>query len=272
MEAIKKPISSKVPLKRSDELVKILEEIKQAKKFYTIAGPCSVENEGQIHRIATLLASVGVRLLRGGAFKPRTSPYAFQGIGKLGYKLLADAALANNMYSVSEVMSEAQLDLALDFIDIFQVGARNMQNYALLKLLGKTQKPILLKRGLCATYDELINAAEYIKCEGNSTILLCERGIRTFESYTRNTLDILAIPALKELASYPVIIDPSHAAGKRSLVLPISYAAVAAGANGLIIEVHDQPELAKSDASQALPVHDFLAAVPKFQAIWSILN
>jgi 3-deoxy-7-phosphoheptulonate synthase len=217
-----------------------------------IAGPCSVESAEQIEAIAALVAKQGVRVLRGGAFKPRTSPYSFQGLGKNGLKLIRAAADAHDLLVVSEVMDHTQIPLMMDFVDVLQVGARNMQNYNLLREVGKVSKPVLLKRGISATLEELLLSAEYIMMGGNYQVILCERGIRTFESYTRNTLDISAIPVIKKLSHLPIIVDPSHGTGRRDKVSPMARAAVAAGADGLLIEVHNEPEKALSDGAQSL--------------------
>ncbi|MFA6867375.1 MAG: 3-deoxy-7-phosphoheptulonate synthase [Clostridia bacterium] len=219
--------------------------------FTMIAGPCSIESEHQIVSIAKELQSFGTHFLRGGAFKPRTSPYAFQGLREGGLTLLLKAKEATGMGIVTEIMSAEHIDLMKD-VDILQVGARNMQNFELLKALGRTNKPILLKRGLCATINEWLMSAEYIMAEGNNQVILCERGIRTFETYTRNTLDLSAIPIVKELTHLPVIVDPSHASGLSRLVRPMSLAAAGAGSDGLMIEVHNDPCNALCDGAQAL--------------------
>lgn len=237
-----------------------------------MAGPCSIENEAQIHRIAKSVAAVGAKFLRGGAFKPRTSPYDFQGLGLEGLKYIQAAAKENNMLSVSEVMDHDQLELALGRIDILQIGARNMQNYSLLKELGKTDTPIMLKRGFAATYKEFLMAAEYILNAGNPNVMLCERGIRTFEPYTRNTLDIGAVPVLHELSHLPVIIDPSHGTGIRSMVAPMGCAAVAAGADGIMVEVHYDPDKSYSDAQQAISVPHFTKMMHDMQAIRKVVR
>ena len=221
-----------------------------------IAGPCSVESEEQIISVACSVKASGAQILRGGAFKPRTSPYAFQGLRGEGIELLLKAKKATGLPIVTEIMDLSQLDLFAD-IDIIQVGARNMQNFELLKQLGRSDKPILLKRGLANTYQELLMSAEYIMASGNNNVILCERGIRTFETYTRNTLDISAIPALKKLSHLPIIIDPSHAAGIAEFVPQLSMAAVAAGTDGLIIEVHNDPSHAKCDGAQSLTPDNF---------------
>ena len=221
-----------------------------------IAGPCSVESEEQIISVARSVKASGAQILRGGAFKPRTSPYAFQGLRGEGIELLLKAKKETGLPIVTEIMDLSQLDLFAD-IDIIQVGARNMQNFELLKQLGHSKKPILLKRGLANTYQELLMSAEYIMASGNEQVILCERGVRTFETYTRNTLDISAVPALKKLSHLPIIIDPSHAAGIAEFVPPLSMAAVAAGTDGLIIEVHNDPSHAKCDGAQSLTPENF---------------
>ena len=230
-----------------------------------IAGPCSVESEEQICEIAKRVKAAGASFLRGGAFKPRTSPYAFQGLRAEGIELLTEARAKTGLPIVTEIMSLQHLDLFND-VDIIQVGARNMQNFELLKELGHSKKPILLKRGLANTIEELLMSAEYITAGGNNQIILCERGIRTFETVTRNTLDISAIPILKKATHFPIVIDPSHASGISSLVLPLSLAAVACGADGLIIEVHNDPKNALSDGAQSLTPDEFDIAMSKISA------
>jgi 3-deoxy-7-phosphoheptulonate synthase len=217
-----------------------------------MAGPCSVESAEQIETIAALVAKAGVRVLRGGAFKPRTSPYSFQGLGKIGLQLMRAAADRHDLLVVSEVMDHTQIPLMMECVDLLQVGARNMQNYNLLKEVGKVSKPVLLKRGISATLEELLLSAEYIMAGGNYNVILCERGIRTFESYTRNTLDISAIPVIKKLSHLPIIVDPSHGTGRRDKVPPMARATVAAGGDGLLIEVHADPEKALCDGAQSL--------------------
>ncbi len=224
--------------------------------YALIAGPCSVESEEQIILIARKVKAAGAQLLRGGAFKPRTSPYAFQGMGADGIELLLKAKADTGLPIVSEIMDISQLEFFKD-VDVLQVGARNMQNFTLLKELGKLDKPILLKRGLTATYQELLMSAEYIMANGNGKVILCERGIRTFETATRNTLDITAIPYLKEKSHLPVVIDPSHAAGLSRMVAPLSMGSTAAGCDGLLIEVHNDPENALSDGPQSLKPEAF---------------
>ncbi|MQL51597.1 3-deoxy-7-phosphoheptulonate synthase [Desulfofundulus thermobenzoicus] len=217
-----------------------------------IAGPCAVENEDLMITLALALKEMGVHILRGGAFKPRTSPYSFQGLGEEGLRILARAREATGLPVITEVTDVRCLELVCRYSDIIQIGSRNMQNFVLLREVGRVSKPVLLKRGLSATIEEWLLAAEYILSEGNSRVMLCERGIRTFETYTRNTLDINAIPAVKELSHLPVIADPSHGTGRRSLVAPVARAAVAAGADGLMLEVHPRPEEALSDGPQSL--------------------
>ena len=226
-------------------------------EFVVMAGPCSVESEAQIMRAAEGVATAGAKILRGGAFKPRTSPYDFQGMEEEGLKLLQKAKKATGLAIITEVMSDRDVDLIAQYADIMQVGARNMQNFILLKALGKCGRPVLLKRGMSGTLKELLMSAEYIVAHGNSDVILCERGIRTFETETRNTCDIAAIPALNELTHFPVILDPSHATGKRSLVPAVSRAGVAIGADGLIVEVHPAPEKAISDGAQSLDLPQF---------------
>ena len=240
-------------------------------EFVVMAGPCSVESEEQIMRAAEGVAKAGAKLLRGGAFKPRTSPYDFQGMEEEGLKLLQKAKKATGLAIVTEVMSDRDVSLVAEYADVLQIGARNMQNFVLLKALGKCGRPILLKRGLSSTVKELLMSAEYIVAHGNSEVMLCERGIRTFETVTRNTCDIAAIPALNELTHLPVILDPSHATGKRSLVPALARAGVAIGADGLIVEVHPAPEKAISDGAQSLDLAQFEKMMKELQpyvALW----
>jgi 3-deoxy-7-phosphoheptulonate synthase len=217
-----------------------------------MAGPCSAESERQVHESAAAVKKAGAKIFRGGAFKPRSSPYSFQGLGEEGLRMLREAADQHNMKLVSEVMDVSQIDLVGRYSDIYQVGARNMQNFTLLRELGRTRKPVLLKRGIAATIEEWLLSAEYILAGGNSDVILCERGIRTFESYTRNTLDISAIPVVKKLSHLPIITDPSHATGKRDKVAAMARASVAAGADGIIVEVHCNPDKALSDGAQSM--------------------
>jgi len=227
------------------------------KKIIVMAGPCAVENKNQVIEAALAVKKAGAVALRGGAFKPRTSPYSFQGLGEEGLKLLAMARDMAGLAVVTEVTTPEQVPLVAQYADILQVGARNMQNFALLHAVGESHKPVLLKRGLSSTLEEFLNAAEYILSHNNPRVILCERGIRTFETYTRNTLDINAIPALKSLSHLPVVVDPSHGTGKRELVAAVSKAAIAAGADGLMIEVHPNPENALSDGAQSLRPEEF---------------
>ena len=236
-----------------------------------IAGPCSVESEEQIISVARSVKASGAQILRGGAFKPRTSPYAFQGMREEGINLLLQAKKDTGLPIVTEIMDLSQLDLFSE-IDIIQVGARNMQNFELLKQLGRSGKPVLLKRGLANTYQELLMSAEYIMAYGNEKVILCERGVRTFETYTRNTLDISAVPALKKLSHLPVVIDPSHAAGIADFVAPLSLAAVAAGTDGLIIEVHNDPTHAKCDGAQSLTPEMFDKLTGQLKKIKSAIS
>src|ERR1700716_606855 len=226
-------------------------------EFIVMAGPCSVESEKQIRQSAEGVAKAGAKTLRGGAFKPRTSPYDFQGMEEDGLKLLQKARRATGLAIITEVMSDRDVDLIAQYADVMQVGARNMQNFVLLKALGKCGRPVLLKRGMSSTMKELLMSAEYVVAHGNPDVILCERGIRTFETATRNTCDIAAIPALNELTHLPVILDPSHATGKRSLVPAVCRAGVAIGADGLIVEVHPSPEKAISDGAQSLDLAQF---------------
>jgi len=244
-------------------------------EFVVMAGPCSVENEKQIMETAEAVAAAGAKILRGGAFKPRTSPYDFQGLELEGLKLLAKAREATGLAIVTEVMSERDAEMVAEYANIVQVGARNMQNFALLKALGKCPRPVLLKRGMSSTVKELLMSAEYIVAHGNSNVMLCERGIRTFETATRNTYDISAVPVLNELTHLPVILDPSHAAGKRSLVPALSRAAVAVGADGLLVEVHPCPEKAISDGAQSLTTEQFrtmMGELRPYLSLWRDLR
>ena len=220
--------------------------------FLFISGPCSVESEEQIMACARFMSECGVRVLRGGAFKPRSSPYSFQGLEERGLVYLQRAAKQYGMFSISEVMDAEHLDMVADHVDILQIGARNMQNFALLKKLGSVSNPVFLKRGMSATYEDLLLSAEYIVEGGNPHVILCERGIRTFEPSTRNTLDITAVPVLKQMTHLPVVVDPSHACGRRDLIAPLTKAAVAAGADGIMIESHPNPDAAFSDKDQTI--------------------
>ena len=241
-------------------------------ELFIIGGPCSIESREQMEFCAKLAHSEGASALRGGAFKPRTSPYEFQGMGEEGLKILKEAALPYNLITVSEVMDVSQIELVSQYIDILQVGARNMHNFSLLKELGRVKNPILLKRGFAASYQDLLLAAEYIVSAGNPNVILCERGIRTFETYTRNTLDLNAVPALKELTHLPILVDPSHGTGKRSLVLPMARAAVAAGADGLAIEMHPEPDRALTDAAQTIGPSAFQKMMKEINLIHKCLS
>ena len=232
-----------------------------------MAGPCSVESRDQIEETAAIVAAQGARILRGGAFKPRSSPYSFQGMGEEGLKLMREAADRNGLLVVSEAMDATQLPLLCAYSDLLQVGARNMQNFNLLREIGGLRKPVLLKRGISATIEELLLAAEYVMSGGNYDVILCERGIRTFETYTRNTMDISAIPVVKKLSHLPIVADPSHGTGRRDLVPPLARAAVAAGADGLLVEVHPDPDRAASDGAQTLTPVQFAEMMGQVKAI-----
>ena len=242
------------------------------KKIVMMAGPCSIENEGQICRIADEVVKAGADMIRGGAYKPRTSPYAFQGLGTEGILAMETAGKNNHVPIVTELMSAEHLDEFVEHVDMIQIGARNMQNFDLLKAVGKTQVPVLLKRGLSATIEEWIMAAEYIMSEGNMNVVFCERGIRTFENFTRNTLDLSVIPIIKERTHLPIVIDPSHAAGDWRLIESLSLASIAAGADGLIIEVHDDPENAWSDGQQSLKPERYAQLVQKGRKIAEVIG
>ncbi|HEX8560118.1 MAG TPA: 3-deoxy-7-phosphoheptulonate synthase [Pyrinomonadaceae bacterium] len=232
-----------------------------------IAGPCAVESREQLFAIAEAVRRSGARFFRGGAFKPRTSPYAFQGLGEEGLKLLAEVREAFGLKIVTEAVDEASADLVDRYADVFQVGARNMQNFSLLKRAGRSSLPVLLKRGLSATVDEWLLAAEYVMAEGNYNVVLCERGVRTFAQHTRNTLDLAAVPAVRRISHLPVVVDPSHGTGKNHMVTPLARAGVAVGADGLIIEVHNRPEQALSDGAQSLTLEQYEQLVHEVRAI-----
>ncbi len=236
-------------------------------RVVVMAGPCSVESRDQIERTAEVVAAAGARVIRGGAFKPRSSPYSFQGLGEEGLRMLRDAASRHELLVISEVMEIAQIPLLSEYADILQVGARNMQNFNLLRELGKQRKPVLLKRGISATIEELLLSAEYILSGGNYDVILCERGIRTFETYTRNTMDISAIPVVKKLSHLPIVADPSHGTGRRDKVVPMARAAVAAGADGLLVEVHPDPDHALSDGAQSLRPDQFTELMRQLRII-----
>jgi len=240
--------------------------------FALMAGPCTVENRDQMLDSADAVAAAGATMLRGGAYKPRTSPYSFQGLGREGLRLLAEAKERTGLPIVTELLNLKDLDDVLEVADVIQVGARNMQNYALLAEIGKSGRPVLLKRGLSATVEELLMASEYVLKEGNEDVMLCERGIRTYETAYRFTLDLLAVPALKELTHLPVIVDPSHAPGRRDWVESMSLAAAAAGADGIIIEVHNEPDKAICDAAQQVPTSEFQQLTDKLEAITAVVG
>ena len=248
-------------------VVKIKDVSIGADRVVIMAGPCSVESRDQINRSAELVARAGGRVIRGGAFKPRSSPYSFQGMGEEGLRLMREAADQNGLLVVSEVMDHTQIPLLSTYADILQVGARNMQNFNLLRELGKERKPVLLKRGIAATIEELLLSAEYVLSGGNYDVILCERGIRTFETYTRNTMDISAIPVVKKLSHLPIVADPSHGTGRRDKVAPMARAAVAAGADGLLVEVHPDPDHALSDGAQSLRPEQFLELMGQLRII-----
>lgn len=237
-----------------------------------MAGPCSVETQEQMEIVAAAVRKAGAKVLRAGAFKPRSSPYSFQGLGEPGLKILRGVAQREDLLTVSEVMEVAQLPLLVEYVDLLQVGARNMQNFNLLRELGKIRKPVLLKRGLAATIEELLMAAEYIMAGGNYDVILCERGIRTFENATRNTLDISAIPVVQKLSHLPIIADPSHGTGRRDKVAPMARAAIAAGADGLIIEVHHDPDRALSDGAQSLYPKQFAVLMDELRLIAQVIG
>ena len=241
-------------------------------KLAVIAGPCSVENEAQIVGVAQAVKESGATALRGGAFKPRTSPYSFQGMGLEGLELLLEAKAATGLPIVTEIMSPRYVEVFEEKVDLVQIGARNMQNFDLLKEVGKMSKPVLLKRGLSSSYEEWIMSAEYIMAGGNENVILCERGIRTFETYTRNTLDVSAIPAIKKMSHLPVIVDPSHSAGMYWMVEPLAMAAIAAGADGLMVEVHNDPPHAKCDGQQSLTPENFGRLMGKVGAMVDLMG
>lgn len=251
----------------ADSVVKINGMSVGGNQVIVMAGPCSVESREQLFETAAAVKDAGAHVLRGGAFKPRTSPYAFQGLGLMGLELLREAREKFQLPVVTEVMSPQEVTLVAQYADILQIGARNMQNFALLRAVGETQKPILLKRGMMSTVEELLMAAEYILATGNTRVMVCERGIRTFETATRNTFDINAIPLLKSLTHLPVIADPSHGTGKWELVAPVARGAIAAGADGIIVEVHAHPERALSDGAQSLKPANFAAMVAEVRRI-----
>jgi 3-deoxy-7-phosphoheptulonate synthase len=256
-----------------DSVIRVNETgIGSEENFVVIAGPCSVESREHILEVASFVKEQGAQLLRGGAYKPRTSPYSFQGLGVEGLKYLAEARERTGLPVVTEVMSTADMPDVAQYADVLQIGARNMQNFSLLRAAGEARKPVLLKRGLSSTIEELLLASEYILAGGNSQVMLCERGIRTFETYTRNTLDISAVPVIKEVSHLPILVDPSHAAGKRSLVPALARAALAVGAHGIMVEVHGEPEKAKSDGPQSLDFDGFARLMKEVRAVAAALN
>jgi 3-deoxy-7-phosphoheptulonate synthase len=248
-------------------LVRIQDQICGGNELFIVGGPCSVESLSQMRQVAFTLATAPVQALRGGVFKPRTSPYAFQGMGVEGLEILAEVRKSSGLPVISEVMSAEQVKLMADCADVLQVGSRNMQNFELLKALGKADKPILLKRGLSATLEEFVLAAEYLMSHGNPDVILCERGIRSFDKYTRNVLDLAAVVALRQITHLPVLVDPSHATGRRELIADLSRAAIACGADGLIIECHPDPDASVSDAQQAISLEDMVSLVDSLRPI-----
>jgi len=256
----------------STRSVVALGDVRFGEGLVVIAGPCSVESEEQTLRIARAVKAGGAHMLRGGVFKPRTSPYAFQGLGLKGLKILKKAREETGLPVVSEVLDTRDVSWMSEYVDVLQIGARNMQNFSLLKEVGKSRKPVLLKRGMYSTLSEWLNCAEYILKEGNSRVILCERGIRTFENYTRNTLDLSAVPALRELTHLPVIVDPAHGTGRVGLIPAMSLAAVAAGADGIIVEVHDNPAAALSDGDQSLTPAQFSELARKVTALRAFME
>jgi 3-deoxy-7-phosphoheptulonate synthase len=241
-------------------------------KIALVAGPCAVETEEQCLTIAERLKKSGVRLFRGGAYKPRTSPYSFQGLGEEGLKILSKVRAIHGFGIVTEAIDNESLDLVEEYADVIQIGARNMQNFSLLKRAGRAKKPVLLKRGMSATLDEFLMAAEYVLSEGNYNVMLCERGVRTFSDFSRNTLDLAVVPAVKKRSHLPIFVDPSHGTGKRHKVLPLSRAAVAVGADGLLIEVHHEPDKALSDGMQSLLPEEFIALADEMRQIAAVLH
>src|SRR5690349_8452632 len=259
-------------LRREKPIVRDGDATSGGDELAIIAGPCAIESRAQAFAIAEAVRRSGARFFRGGAFKPRTSPYAFQGLGEEGLRILADVRDAYGLKIVTEALDEGGVDLVERYGDMIQIGARNMQNFSLLRRAGKARLPVLLKRGLSATLDEWLLAAEYIMSEGNYQVVLCERGIRTFAQHTRNTLDLAAIPAVRRVSHLPVIVDPSHRTGKNFMVTPLARAGVAVGADGLIIEVHDQPEHALSDGAQALTLDQYEEMVSEVRAIFEVIQ
>ena len=258
--------------KKEDTVVRVGDVDIGGNSFVVIAGPCSIENREQLYQTAQAVRKAGAKILRGGAFKPRTSPYSFQGLGEEGLKYLAEIGRELKMPTATEVMDPRQTELVSRYADIIQVGARNMQNFDLLKELGRAKKPILLKRGMSAKIEEFLMSAEYILSQGNYNVILCERGIRTFEEATRFTLDLAVVPLVKELSHLPIVVDPSHGTGRRSLITPMSRAALAAGSNGIMVEVHPKPEAALSDGFQSLNFEDFSKLMVSIQTMAAALG
>ena len=258
--------------KSENTIIKIKDVVIGGEEIVIMAGPCSVESREQVMTIAERVSNAGAKILRGGAFKPRTSPYAFQGMGEEGLKILREAADKYHMLVVTEVMDKDQIELVCKYSDILQIGARNMQNFSFMKALGKTKKPIFLKRGIAATIQEWLMSAEYILSGGNANVIMCERGIRTFETYTRNTLDLSAIPVIQKLSHLPVMADPSHGTGLRNKVLPMARASVAAGADGIMIEVHHDPDHALSDGAQSLYPEQFDDLMEQIRVIAKVIG
>ncbi|MBU1088072.1 MAG: 3-deoxy-7-phosphoheptulonate synthase [Candidatus Omnitrophica bacterium] len=258
--------------KPTNSIIKIKDQEIGSEKISIMAGPCAIENYDSLRAIAKVVKQKGATILRGGAFKPRTSPYSFQGLGEEGLKIMKQVCDEFGLLSITEIMDPRDMHLMHKYVDIIQIGARNMQNFNLLKEVGKSKIPVLLKRGMMSTINEFLMSAEYILSEGNFNVILCERGIRTFETYTRNTLDINAVPVIKKLSHLPIIVDPSHATGKWELVIPASLASIAAGADGLIIEVHTNPEIAASDGSQTLNPENFEKLVKAVRAIANVVG
>ncbi len=258
--------------KREDSVVDLAGTLVGGREVVVMAGPCSVESPEQVASVAKSVQSAGARVLRGGAFKPRTSPYAFQGHGEQALRWMREAADASGLTVISEVMDPRALEMMMRYVDCLQVGARNMQNFDLLRELGKVRRPVLLKRGLSATIEEWLLSAEYILAGGNLQVILCERGIRTFESATRNTLDISAIPVVKKQSHLPIVVDPSHGTGRRDKVIPMARAAIAAGADGLLIEVHNDPDRALSDGAQSLYPEQFETLMGELRVIAPVLG
>ena len=274
MEGVVRTLATLAPFKRAsrdfhpqDTRVSVGNVTIGGERLTMMAGPCAVESLDQLRAVAEVVRDAGATILRGGAFKPRTSPYSFQGLGKEGLRILDQVRRETGLLVVSEVTEPELVPVVVPFVDILQVGARNMQNYALLQAVGKAQQPVLLKRGMMSTVEELLMAAEYILSQGNGRVILCERGIRTFETYTRNTVDINAVPLIKKLSHLPVVVDPSHGTGRWDLVEPVSLGAIAAGADGLLVEVHTSPETALSDGAQSLRPERFRTLMEKIRPV-----